>query len=52
MNNITEEEIYRAIVRAEKLDPWLAMVIRRISREMRELREQHAAAQFIQGLGG
>lgn len=52
MNALTEEEIYRAIQKAEKLDPWLAMIIRRMSREMRDLRDQHAAALFVQGLGG
>lgn len=50
---LTEEDIYRAIQKAEKLgDPWLAMVIRRMKQEMLDLREQHAAAQFIQGIGG
>lgn len=50
---LTEEDIYRAIQKAEKLgDPWLAMVIRRMYREMNGLREQHAAALFVQGIGG
>lgn len=52
MRSVTEEEIYRAILKAEKLDPWLAQIIRKMVREMRELRDQHAAALFVQGLGG
>ncbi len=52
MSSLTEEEIYRAILKADKLDPFIAMVIRRMAKEMRELRGQHAAALFVQGLGG
>lgn len=50
---LTEEDIHRARIRAEKLgDPWLAAVIRRMAQEMKDLREQHAAALFVQGIGG
>lgn len=49
---LTEEDIYRAKVRAEKIDPFVADVIRRMAQEMRELREQHAASLFVQGIGG
>ena len=48
---LTLADIGEAKLRAEKLgDKWLASVVRQMANELRSLREQHAAAAFLQGL--